>query len=246
MIIPPTWNLPDAIKRRLGQTTYGRQRAIVEEGHLLLVLHKAPGPDDGTREGVLFWRTPAGEWQASRGASGAAAVKRHIQTYHDEEHRLTQAYEQVPGIAGLFDLLEALTPLVRAARNMHEAVQAAREAIPGDAAMIEARDLAYEVSRNLDLLLEDTRNAVQYRTAREAEAQAKLGQEALRASHRLNTLAAMFFPLTAMASVFGMNFGHGLPTNQPAIFWAVFAVGVSLGFFMKSWVVRRAEVPAKK
>ena len=50
MIIPPTWNLPEAIRVRLGQSTYGRQRAIVEEGHLLLVLHKPPGPDDRGRE----------------------------------------------------------------------------------------------------------------------------------------------------------------------------------------------------
>lgn len=246
MIIPPTWNLPESIKRRLGQTTYGRQRVIIEEDHLLLILHKAPGPDDGTREGVLFWRTPTSEWQASRGAGGATAIKRHVQTYVDEEHRLTQIYEKSPPVSGLFDLLEALTPLVRAARNMHDAIQAAREAMPGDAAIIEARDLAYEVSRNLDLLLEDTRNALQYRTAREAEEQARLGQEALRASHRLNTLAAMFFPLTAMASVFGMNFAHGWPTDKPILFWTVFAVGVTLGFIMKSWVVRPSTAPPTK
>ena len=46
MIIPPTWSLPEAIRVRLGQTTYGRQRAMFEEGHLLLVLHKPPGPDE--------------------------------------------------------------------------------------------------------------------------------------------------------------------------------------------------------
>ena len=34
------------------------------DGHLLLVLHLPPGPDDSKREGVLFWRNPAGEWQA--------------------------------------------------------------------------------------------------------------------------------------------------------------------------------------
>src|SRR5689334_22098541 len=70
MIIPPTWNLPDAARARLGRTTYGRQRAIFAEGHLLLVLHKPPGPDDTDREGVLFWRNPAGDWQCNRGGPG--------------------------------------------------------------------------------------------------------------------------------------------------------------------------------
>ena len=75
MIIPPTWSMPEAIRLRLGQTTYGRQRAIFEQGHLLLVLHKPPGPDDRTRDGVLFWRNPTGDWQAHRGGTGAGALK---------------------------------------------------------------------------------------------------------------------------------------------------------------------------
>ena len=236
MIIPPTWTLPESIRIRLGQTTYGRQRAIVEEGHLLLVLHKPPGPDDSGREGVLFWRTPSGDWQWSRGA-GSSAVKKHVQSYAELEGKLTQEYENATDIKQLFDLVEALTPLTRAARNMHAAIQTAREAIKNDPFLIEVRDLAYEVERNLDLLLEDVRNAIQYRTAREAEEQAQLSKEAVRASHRLNTLAAMFFPLTAIASIFGMQLAHGLNPNKPLNFWIVFAVGTALGFVMKNWVL---------
>jgi len=151
--------------------------------------------------------------------------------------------------AALFDLVESLTPLVRAARNMHQALQAAREAIKGDTFLIETRDLAYEVERNLDLLLQDVRNAIHYRTAREAEEQARLSREALRASHRLNMLAALFFPLTAIASVFGMNFAHGLDQRRPAMFWLVFAVGAGLGFAMKAWVLaepKGRETPGER
>lgn len=41
--------------------------------------------------------------------------------------------------------------------------------------LIELRDHSYEPMRNLELLSEDVRNAIQHRTAREAEAQACLG-----------------------------------------------------------------------
>src|SRR5688572_33260755 len=113
MIIPPNWTLPETIKIRLGQTTVGRQRAIVEDGHLLLVLHKPPGPDDRAREGVLFWRNPAGEWQFSRGGPGPGALKRHVQSYAEMEAKLTHDYESARDINVLFDLVETLTPLVR-------------------------------------------------------------------------------------------------------------------------------------
>jgi hypothetical protein len=237
MIIPPTWSIPEAIRVRLGQSTYGRQRAIVEDGHLLLVLHKPPGPDDRAREGVLFWRSPAGEWQFNRGGPGPGGLKRHVQSFAEIEAKLTASYEQAENIDALFDLMETLVPLARSARNMHLALQTAREAVKGDANLIELRDLAYEVERNLDLLLEDTRNAIQHRTARKAEEQARLSQAALHASHRLNILAALFFPLTAVASLFGMNLLHGLNQHSVALFWVVAVVSIGLGFFMKTWVL---------
>jgi len=243
MIIPPTWSLPPAIRARVGQTTYGRQRAIAEDGHLLLVLHQPPGADDPRREGVLFWRNPSGDWQFSRGGPEPGALKRHVEAYAELEGKLTQAYEKAVDTAALFDLIETLTPLARAARNMYQALQTAREAIKDDLSLIEMRDLAYEVDRNLELLLEDVRNAIQYRMAREAEDQAQLGREALRASHRLNILAALFFPLTAIASLFGMNLAHGLNEHSPAMFWLVFAAGTGLGFAMKGWVL--AKTPDK-
>lgn len=236
MIIPPTWNLPEPIRARLGQTTYGRQRAIVEEGHLLLVLHKAPGPEDAGREGVLFWRNPAGEWQFSRGGPGITALKRHVQTYAEIEAKLTEAYEHATGVTALFDVMESLTPLLRAARNMRQALQAAREAVRNEPALLEIRDLGDELERNLELLAEDVRNAIQHHMARDSEAQARTSQQALRASHRLNVLAALFLPLTALTSLFGMSFSRGLDESVPGLFWIVLVVGVVLGAAIKTWV----------
>lgn len=237
MIVPPTWTLPEAIKTRLGATTYGRQRAIVEEGHLLLVLHKPPGADDAGREGVLFWRNPAGEWLWSRGNNGHNALTNHVASYAEIEAKLTAEYERNPDILKLFDMVESLTPLTRAATNMHAALQAAREAIKTDKFIIETRDRAYEVDRNFSLLLEDVRNAIQFRMARDAEEQARLTKETVNASHRLNTLAALFLPLTAIASIFGMNIAHGFNERSVVTFWIVTILGIILGFGIKGWVL---------
>jgi hypothetical protein len=248
MIIPPTWNLPEAIRLRLGQSSYGRQRAIAEEGHLLLVLHRPPGPDDRVREGILFWRSPAGDWQCNRGGPGPGGLKRHVQSYADLEVNLSAACEQAMDVNTLFDLMETVVPLVRATRNMHQALQAAREAVKGDIFVIEIRDLAYEAERSFDLLVEDLRNEIQHRLARKAEEQARLTEAALHASHRLNILAALFFPLTAIASLFGMNLAHGLSEEKPLNFWIVFVVGCALGFAMKHWVLGKpnASPPTNK
>lgn len=246
MICPPTWNLPPSLRQRLGQTTYGRQRAIVGEGHVLLVLHKPPGPGEAKREGVLFWRNPAGEWQFNRGGPGPGGLKRHLQSYGELETKLFADYEAAADTAALFGVLEALTPLVRAAHNLHEALQTAREATGPDPFVIEMRDVAYDLDRNLTVLMEDVRNAIQYRTAREAEAQAALGRQALQASHRLNILAALFFPLTAIASLFGMNLAHGFSEDSPAIFWTVTAGAIAVGFILLTWVLARPRTAGSR
>lgn len=243
MIVPPTWYLPEAIRVRLGQSTFGRQRAIVEEGHLLLILHKPPGPNERSREGLLFWRSPSGEWQFSRGGPGPGALKRHVQSYADLETKLAQDYEHALTIIALFDLVEALTPLLRSVRNMHLALQTARESLGDDPFLIEMRDQASDIERNVELLLEDTRNEIQLRTARKAEEQAELSAAALQASHRLNILAALFFPLTAIASLFGMNLAHGLSVHSPLVFWFVLLVGCALGYGLKAWVLAEARKP---
>lgn len=237
MIIPASWNLPDAIRARLGQTTYGRQRAIIENGHLVIVLHKPPGPDDRVREGVLFWRSPDGDWQCNRGGPGPGGLKRHVQSYAELETSHTAQYEKATDIDTLFILMDALTPLSRSARNMHVALQAAREAFKAEPFIIEMRDMASDIERNYELLLDDVKTEIQHRTARDAQAQAQNAKAALQASHRLNILAALFFPLTAVTSLFGMNFAHGFNKDSSGMFWLVFIISATLGFAMKGWVL---------
>ncbi len=168
-------------------------------------------------------------------------LKRHIQSFAEMETKLAAEFENTGDIKVIFDLVEALAPLARSTRNLQIAVQDAREAIKGDPFIIEMRDLAYDAERNIDLLLEDVRLGIQYRTAREEEKQAKAGQDALRASHRLNVLAALFLPVTALASIFGMNFVHPLDDKNGMHWWLVLAAGVVLGFGVKSWVTAKGR-----
>lgn len=239
MTVPPNWSLPTAVRARVSPNSYGRQRAIAEEGHLLLVLHRPPGPDDATREGVVFWRSPAGEWQTSRGGAGTGGLKRLVTDYADLEAKLTGAFEGAHDLRILFDVLEAATPLARAARNLSAALQAGREAAKEDAFLIEMRDASSDVERNADLLLEDVRHAIQYRTVRDAEEQARLTREAVVAGHRLNLIAALFLPLTAIGSLFGMNLANGLGAGSTSTFWAILALSLVLGSLTVVWVLKK-------
>ena len=65
----PTWQLPAAIRSRLGKCV-GRQRPMAADGHLLLVLHAPPKPEAAEREGRFFWRNPQGEWTSKDLGSG--------------------------------------------------------------------------------------------------------------------------------------------------------------------------------
>lgn len=238
MIIPHNWQIPSSIKARVGTNTYGRQRAIIEEGHLLLILHDKPEPDQDERKGSLFWRTPDGQWKSSRGGKSIQGLNDFIQEYLDAHEKLEEAYDAAQSAKDFFAVLETAIPLKRAASHSFEAIQHARESLKDYTDLIEIRDLAYDNERRFDLLVQDARNAVDFKIAVESEEQAELSKEALVASHKLNRIAALFFPLTALASVFGMNMTSGLESKGIELFWAVFAVGVATGFAMKQWIVK--------
>ena len=43
--VPKSWELPESIRKRLGDDA-GRQRLMDEEGHLLMILHQPPEPEE--------------------------------------------------------------------------------------------------------------------------------------------------------------------------------------------------------
>ena len=79
-IIPGTWEVPQPFRNRLGSGP-GRQRAMTADGHLLLVLHAPPKPDEEERQGRLFWRDPEGEWKTTEQGRGTVALENHLNEY---------------------------------------------------------------------------------------------------------------------------------------------------------------------
>ena len=228
--LPYSWILPAPIENRLGQKSFGKQRAMVADGHLLLVLHRAPKPGDRQREGVLFWRNPSGTWKCSLGGVGADSINRHLKEYQIAEEKLGVSYQSAATAEDFFKIIEGMAPLQAATRNLHAALQSAREGIPDDQDIIDLRDWAYEIERTLDLIYLNAKNALDFKIAKKSEEQANL-------SYRLNILAAIFFPLTAIACAFGMNLPSGLETSSPLLFWLVLGTGIYLGFVVRHWVL---------
>ena len=234
-LFPSNWNLPEAILQRLGTRSLGRQRAICEEGHVLLVLHAAPSSGDSERTPVLFWREPSGKWHASARGGGLAALSAHLERYERLEEKLDRELAQASNAHDLFEILEVSSPLQRSARNQYAALQTAREAVRGDRDLIGFRDQAGEIDRACELLYTEARYALDYQIAKRSEEQALADKAQLRTAHRLNVLAALFLPITALSSILGMNLNTGLESSSPIYFWLVLLFGLVFGLFLRSW-----------
>ena len=241
MKLPVIWELPEQIKMRFGQKGAGKQRTMFAEGHLLLVLHKVPVTNARERETVFFWRNADAEWNNSGHGRGIRHLQEHIEEYNKVEQQISQAYDRAEKSEQYFDILEDLTQIRRAAKYLYETLQAAREAVQDDRELIDLRDTCQEIYNTLDLLYIDPKNGLDFSMAKKAEEQALFSQQAARSGHRLNILAAIFFPLTALSSFFGMNLSHGFEGAPPFAFWSVLALGIMLGIFMCLWVIKGLE-----
>jgi Mg2+ and Co2+ transporter CorA len=80
--------------------------------------------------------------------------------------------------------------------------------------------------------------ALDYQIAENTEQQAARADEMAAAQHKLNVLAAVTFPLMAIATLLGMNLVHGFETEPPALFWSVVILGFIVGFVVKGWVTK--------
>lgn len=203
-LIPPDWELPAAIVSRLGDRA-GRQRTMVAEGHLLLVLHAPPEHAERQRRARLFWRNPDGEWRSTHHGNDEKALGKHLAEFDRLLENFNRA-EDLGDVELLRRTLENTIPVQRAVAHLHQALQDARQAMPDDRLLINYRDQAYDMERTADIVLQDVRHDLEFAAARHEEQQTAAAHQMSIAAHRLNVMAAFFFPLATISAVMGMNF----------------------------------------
>jgi hypothetical protein len=238
-LIPPNWSsFPDEFRNRLGSTV-GRQRCMHSDGQLLIVAHLVPEHDEVSRRGILFWRDAAGEWKSSNGDPGRVALNMHMDRYS----KRLDAFEGQEAAASKADdylpLLEGLAPIVRSNRNLLETLEEARKAVPDARELIDFRDRAYELARQAELLYEDSKNSMDVAIVRRADEQAQSTQQMMVAAHRLNILAALFFPFATLGAMFGTTLTDNWSwAESPAPFVAFVVAGAMGGIVLTLFVVR--------
>ena len=239
LVIPPNWSsFPAEFRQRLGSTV-GRQRLMQSEGNILIVAHHVPEHDEPGRRGILFWRDASGEWRASNGDPGIGALGTHLNRYAKRLDEYESAEAKAVKADQYLSLLEGLAPVVRSSRNLLETLEEARKAIPDDRALIDHRDRAYDLSRQADLLYESAKNALDVAVVRRADEQAQTSQKMMLAAHRLNILAALFFPFATLGAVFGTTLTDNWTWAHSAIpFLLYILVGGLTGLLLTRFVSR--------
>lgn len=229
--IPKSWDLPESIRKRLGDAA-GRQRLMDEDGHLLLILHQPPEPeDDEVRKAVLIWGQPTGEWKSSPESGGLAALDAHMESYAKSIHALDEAVEAAKTPRQYFEIMKHVNPLLRATRNMLAVMQEARDARPDERRLINFRDRAVDLERAIDLVATDAKDGMEFALAENTEEQSRFAHEAAMEARKLNRLAAFFFPLATLVAVFGMSPPSEV-IKMPG-FWVVIAAGITAGLLIR-------------
>jgi len=240
-LLPSVWDVPQVFRERLGSKA-GRQRAMAADGHLLLVLHQPPEPDEVERHGRFIWRQPDGTWTSNDLGSGPLVVNRHLDQYVDVLQKYDELGENATVADDYFAVLEAVAPIHRAARHLHQVLQEARQAFPDARDIINFRDRAYEIERTAELLYSETKNGLDFAVAKQAEEQAKASHRMAVSAHRLNILAAFFFPLATLSAIFGINLKHGFEDAPPPIpFLLLLGAGLLSGMVLMKYITRKSD-----
>lgn len=236
-LIPANWSdFPDEFRDRLGSSV-GRQRCMVAANQLLIVAHHVPEHDEHARRGLLFWMNAQGEWRASNGDPGKAALQMHLDRYA----KRVDAYEAEETRAQTADdylkLLDGLVPIVRSAKNLLATLEEARKEFPKERSLIDHRDRAYDISRQVELLYEDSKNAMEVTLIRRADEQTAVTHRMAVAAHRLNLLAAVFLPLATLGSIFGTTLTDNWSWSKTPLGFACFVIsGIVLGLALARFV----------
>lgn len=238
-LIPASWDVPTIFRNRLGKQV-GRQRAMVSDGHLLLVLHSPPEMDENERHGRLFWRLPDGSWKVNCPDSTIKSLHGHLKEYRQRIEKLDEQEAAAKSADEYFKVISNLLPIHRAVRNLHQALQTARQEINDARDVINFRDTAYEIERMSELLNADAKNELDFLIVCRAEEQSQVSYDMGVSSHRLNLLVAFFFPIATLSSIFGTNLIHGLEdAYAPWLFLLMLGTGLLFGIVLTLAITRK-------
>lgn len=238
-LLPSMWDIPDYFHGRIGDRA-GRQRSMIHEGHLLLVLHQPPQRGVRARQTHFFYRKPDGSWYSTAEGGGIAALTKHLERFEAQVEALDIAEDKAKTADEYFALIEEMLPLKRTVANLHATLDEARKGVMGARELINFRDHAYEISRTAELLYDAIKVGAELAHIRHAETQAAQARHLSISAHRLNLLVAFFFPLATLAAVFGMNLKTGWEeVDPPGLFLAVCGVGLLSGVALFMLLLRR-------
>jgi hypothetical protein len=238
-IIPKLWtSLPDAIRLRVGREA-GRQRAMFEEDHLFIILHQMPGPDDTERKPAFFWRSPDGSWKSSPETGGIMGLQTHLAGFAVRLEELDKDEQDAQTASDYYKVIEAISPVARAARGLSDALQQAREFVKMDRDLINLRDSAATIVRTAELLFQDAQFGLNFTVAKQGEVQAQNAQRMAKTSHRLNVLAALFLPMSALTGLLGMSVRADI-ADTPMNFCIIGLVGVGIGLVLSRVIIVRS------
>ncbi len=228
-LFPATWQIPAYFHGRLGNRI-GTQRAMYDDGHLLLVLTSVPSKGGKERKPRLFWRKPDGTWASTEQGGRPSALLEHLEDFEKAIDQLEQREDQAKTADDYFMLMEELLPLKRTIARTHATLAEARKLVPDARELIDLRDHAYEVNRSAELLWEMVDAGAHIAHTRHAEDQAHHSRQMARSAYRLNLLAAFFFPLATLTGMFGMQLSSGLEElSKPWPFVIVCLAGLLFG-----------------
>lgn len=177
---------------------------------------------------------------------GVGTLRNHLQEYAEQIDKLENLLPSADTADEFFHILRIVAPLHRSTRNMHVALQQARELIPEDHDLIVLRDKASELERAAELIHQEMVHGLEYASAKQAEEQAAAQHQMAVAAHRLNFLAALFLPVATISAILGMsNVRHGLEDDAtPYTFIAIVAGGILAGLLISAIIIRKS--PRKK
>jgi hypothetical protein len=235
--LPKTWELPAEVTTAFGGRVQ-EQRVLSQAGHLVLVVHHAIARR-GADVPVVFWRNPKGEWRGTDGGKALPALHALVDNYAAEVEAIEMRLVKAGVAKDFFEVLAAVRPLEHRASEMTIVFERACRLVPTDADLERVWMRVRSIGRNLQLLVLRAEDGRDFDLAQLNEEQADISNQMVVSGQRLNFLIAMLLPMTALASVFGMNLFSGVEEGASSLlFWAVVLLSVVTGGLLSFFIGR--------